>query len=174
MLLSKMAHNTFGDTEAESSASYVASAKRQRKIRRCIKLFFRIMAALAIVVLAAMVVVLAVTLDRCKQSETPVIEIAYVPQGSNDTVAVCDGITAGPWCLRKHFTPDTWDRANLQCNNLKQKLPTDALCKKFPWLSNYLLDTWSSKSNSVFTPSCGQQEVKLPMQSKTYFCVSHI
>ncbi|ABA00627.1 EEV glycoprotein [Orf virus] len=160
-----MAHNTFeNDSESAANNQYVASVKRQKMIRRYIKMFFRFVTAIAIIVLAILVVILSLSLDECLHREHP-HDYSHV---QNST---CDGITlGGEKCLRLNL-PATWEDANRQCGNLGFYLPSTGLEKKFPWLVTYLDGTWGNTQNSVFGPTGDLQNVIGPKEYK-YFCVS--
>ncbi|ADC54012.1 EEV glycoprotein [Pseudocowpox virus] len=158
-----MAHNTFdNDSEANNNANYIASVKRQKAIRRYVKLFFRFTAAIAIIVLAILVVVLALSLDQCLHNEHPHDDVY------NST---CDGIPLGNKCLTLH-TSSTWEEANLSCGRLGFHLPSTGIHKKFPWLVTHLDGTWGSTKNSIFNPTGETQQVMGPQEVHKYFCVS--
>ncbi|AAR98466.1 ORF109 EEV glycoprotein [Bovine papular stomatitis virus] len=159
-----MAHGTFGDndSEAAANATYVASVKRQKAIRRCIKLFFRLMAALAIIILAALVIILALALSDCRNT-TCVID-------TNSYNRTCDGINAGNRCLTLKY-PDTWTNANERCKELGQRLPKPSDNEKYPWLTDYLVNTWGNINERVFGTSGGLESVTMDGSTNKYFCV---
>ncbi|WZD65973.1 EEV glycoprotein [Bovine papular stomatitis virus] len=159
-----MAHGTFGDTDSEANATYVASVKRQKAIRRYVKLFFRLMAALAIIVLSALVIILALELSDCRNKKCDDTHDVY-----NKT---CNGVTAGRHCLTINH-PDTWENASEKCNNLGQRLPSTKDADNHPWLGLYLQGTWSDGKNSVFGASGNTDTVLQGLNAPVnkYFCV---
>ncbi|QQY02735.1 EEV glycoprotein [Orf virus] len=164
-----MAHNTFEtDSESANNANYVASVKRQKAIRRYIKLFFRIVAAIAIIVLAILVVLLALELDKCKEQSTH-------QDYHHTTNKTCDGLfPENKWCLTK-FDPFTWSQAKSMCNGIGQTLPSEDIVKRYPWLGKYLTGTWSDKGG-VFGSSGSTSEVwsGAREQEKAFFCVAKL
>nr|AKJ66268.1 EEV glycoprotein [Orf virus] len=159
-----MAHNTFENDSGSANNNYIATAKRQKMIRRYVKLFFRLVAALAIIILAILVVILSLSLDECLHKEHP-HDYSHV---QNST---CDGISlGGEKCLRLNL-PTTWEHANRQCGDLGFHLPSTSLGQKFPWLVTHLDGTWGNTQSSVFGPTGDLQNVMGPKEHK-YFCVS--
>ncbi|ASC55540.1 EEV glycoprotein-like protein [Seal parapoxvirus] len=165
-----MVHNTFGDGDTESAnAEYVASAKRQKAIRRYVKLFFRIMTALGIIILAALVIVLAISLDACKQQ-------LHGAHYANNAQAnrTCDGLfPGGKMCLMKQ-DPSSWSGAQKMCKQFGYSLPSSDAASSFPWLSKYLAGTWSNEESKVFKNSGDKVSVldATNEQQKPFFCVS--
>lgn len=165
-----MAHNTFeNDSESANNANYVASVKRQKAIRRYIKLFFRVVAAIAILVLAVLVVLLALELDHCKQ------ESAHTHYTTNQT---CEGLAPdNKWCLTKRYQ-STWDAANSLCSSIGQTLPSKDTVNTYPWLEQYLTGTWANKKGEVFK-SLGETAkiwngAGAGQQEKEFFCVTKL
>ncbi|ADC53881.1 EEV glycoprotein [Pseudocowpox virus] len=161
-----MAHNTFeADSESgNNNANYVASVKRQKMIRRYLKMFFRFVAAIAIIVLAILVVLLALDLDHCKE------ESKKIDHHSNRT---CEGLfPENKWCLVKHYS-STWNTANTICSGLGQALPSKGMVKEHPWLGQYLTGTWSDNGD-VFESTGNTVKVwsGAGPQEKDFFCVS--
>lgn len=161
-----MAHNTFENDSETANNQYVASVKRQKAIRRYIKLFFRVVAAIAILVLAVLVVLLALELDHCREDSKRI-------DHHNRT---CEGLFPDDkWCLTKHY-PATWDEAKSLCSRLGQALPSKDIVNTYPWLEQYLTGTWANKNGEVFK-SLGET-TKIwngngaGQQQKDFFCVS--
>nr|AEO18259.1 EEV glycoprotein [Pseudocowpox virus] len=161
-----MAHNTFEADNESANNNYVATAKRQKAIRRYVKLFFRLVAALAIIILAVLVVILALELDHCREDSKHTYH-------HNRT---CEELYPGDkWCLTKHY-PATWDAAESLCHSLGQTLPTKDMVNTYPWLEKYLTGTWANKNGEVFK-SLGETTriwngAGTDQQQKDFFCVS--
>ncbi|AIZ77361.1 putative EEV glycoprotein [Parapoxvirus red deer/HL953] len=170
-----MAHNTFGDAESTENAAYVASVKRQKAIRRCLKLFFRIMAAIAIIVLAALVIILALQLDQCMHNEENKVYSQSL-RGDGDNTTICKELSTGKHCLTKSTIPATWSSAKNMCEMLGQSLPSTDICNETEWLRKYLKGTWSDHESSVFKPNCETMTMlstpSSNTQEKDFFCVS--
>ncbi|WIF30469.1 EEV glycoprotein [Orf virus] len=159
-----MAHNTFENDSETANNQYVASVKRQKMIRRYIKMFFRFITAIAIIVLAILVVILSLSLDECLHREHP-HDYSHV---QNST---CPGIPLGDKCLTLN-TPSTWEDANQMCSNLGFSLPSKGLFKGNPWLTTHFDGTWGNKLSNVFGPTGDLQRVMGPQETRKYFCVS--
>ncbi|WZD65453.1 EEV glycoprotein [Bovine papular stomatitis virus] len=163
-----MAHGTFGENDGDANATYVASIKRQKAIRRYVKLFFRLMAAIAIIVLAALVIILALELDKCRNDDK--CSHDQFDQLVNKT---CSGISTGDHCLTLN-PPDTWDNANEKCNTFGQRLPSPSDVKHPSWVTEYLSGTWGNRRNTVFGTSGDVENIlgngSAGIKNK-YFCV---
>ncbi|WZD65329.1 EEV glycoprotein [Pseudocowpox virus] len=165
-----MAHNTF-ETSSEAgnnSTNYVASAKRQKAIRRYVKLFFRLMAAIAIIVLSALVIILALELDKCLHDK----KCAHT-QFDQHVNKTCSGISTGDHCLTLR-PPDTWDKANEKCKTLGQRLPSPSDANDPHWLTEYLTGTWGDQKNKVFGTGGSLDDIRGRSDASVknkYFCV---
>ncbi|AKU76599.1 EEV glycoprotein [Orf virus] len=158
-----MAHNTFENDSESANNNYIATAKRQKMIRRYVKLFFRLVAALAIIILAILVVILSLSLDECLHKEHPHDDVYN---------ATCPGIPlSGNKCLTLN-TPSTWEDANQMCSNLGFSLPSKGLFKGNHWLTTHFDGTWGNKLSNVFGPTGDLQPVMGPQETRKYFCVS--
>lgn len=164
-----MAHGTFGENDGDANATYVASIKRQKAIRRYVKIFFRLMAAIAIIVLAALVIILALELDKCLHGNKCAND--QLDQISNKT---CSGISAGNRCLTLH-PAGTWDDASRKCMSLGQRLPSPSDATNPHWLTEYLTGTWGDRKNKVFGTGGSLEDImgnSGASGKNKYFCVS--